>query len=190
MILHGPGIPGPAVERGLSNYKSVGNNLKMDNAGRENDTVNHTGDAVNVTVNGKTAGLTETNATLRSMITSKYTNYNGYNLHDDLAFGWHPGTSEVHYGDHGDYHDHTHEDEDSYVVEHGADNHGDIGWHAGHGEHGYGYGENRHGGYDGDYGHRNYNGHGDYYGGGNYHHGDGYHGDHYGGEHHDDGHHQ
>ena len=183
MILHGPGVPGPAVERGLAfnnTNNTSGIHATTQNTGKVKHIGNDTGSDAIAAVSNKEKGSTQTKATLRSVIMSKYINYDGYNLHDDLAFKWHPGTSEVYHGDHGDYHDPAHEDEDSYVTEHGADIHGDRGWHAGHGENGYGYGINHHDGYDMNYGHGNYHGHGDYHG----------EGDHYGGEHHTHGHHQ
>lgn len=157
VILHGPGIPGPPVERTLNGNKTKENNSKMDDKNLN---------VVNTRTSDKAAKSKEIKATLRSrIISSKYTNYNGHNLHDDLAFGWHPGTSEVHFGDHGDYHDHSHEDDDSYVVEHGADIHGHQGWHAGHGENGYGYDTNHNDGFNMNYAHEYQPGNGDFYGG-------------------------
>ena len=192
VILHGPGIPGPPVERSLGTNKTTAQNVTIAGNKTENELGNHSGNLVNISTIEKSSKFAQANASSRSTITSKFTNYNGHNLHDDLAFEWHPGTSEVNYGDHGDYHDHLHEDVDSYVVEHGADNHGDRGWHAGHGEHGYGYGTNHHDGYDMNYGHGHDYGHGDHYGGGHHYGGGDHYGgeDHHEGEHHNDGHHQ
>lgn len=190
MILHGPGIPGPAVAR----REELANSTSRDNEkgspvitaanGTDSRTAmqNETASVKSSVVTGpkQIANTIIANAiiakpTARSTIISKYANYNGYNLHDDLAFEWVPGTAEVFRGDHGDYHNNEngYHDDDSHVHEHSSDNHGDRGWHAGHGERGYGYGESR-------------SHHGEEMGHGR-------HGDHHGGEehrsHHDD-HHQ
>ena len=198
MILHGPGIPGPAVARreelANSTLQSDGKDSPVITAANE---ANSSTAVQNKTVPIKSSVVTgpkkigntiKAKPTVRSTIASKYANYNGYNLHDDLAFEWVPGTAEVFRGDHGDYHNNEdgYHDDDSHVHEHSSDNHGDRGWHAGHGERGYGYEESRsHHGERMGHGH-----HGDHYGG----EGTGYehHGDHYGGEehhsHHDDHH--
>ena len=105
----------------------------------DNHIGNYSASAVNVTE--KPSDIAQTRASLRSIITSKYAHYNGYNLHDDLAFDWHPGTSEVYLGDQGDYHGqggyepyihgghdinyaHGNQNGDYYVGDH---NHGEVG---------------------------------------------------------------
>ena len=207
VVLNGPGIPGPAVDRRAKLSSTVSKTNQSQQAANRTTTVTA---SVNKTLaepnNSKTKPSSmKPTPTQRSTVASKYTNYDGHNLHDDLAFDWHPGISEVHYGDTGNYHNDEHEDIDSFVVQHGADIHGDRGWHAGHGENGYGYDtvrnhdnhgviEVQQGGYGhGDlYGGENHHGgnsgHGGHYGGESHHGGDRSHGGHYGGDHGHDGH--
>ena len=126
-----------------SNLKTMEKNVAIKSKKADHHNGNYSLSVANMTE--KLSDVAQKKASLRSVITSKYADYNGYNLHDDLAFDWHPGTSGVYLGDQGDYHgqggyepyiqggydmNHAHGDQngDYYVGNH---HHGGVGHNEG-----------------------------------------------------------